>query len=129
MSLIAELNRLQARHGYLAEEPLRELARQLGLPLYRIQEVASFYPHFRLAPPPRSEVLLCRDLSCFLAGGDTWGVKVKELLARQRGVEVREVSCLGRCDRAPAAMVNGVAVAGEPAEHIARLALNAREPA
>ncbi|MBI2154193.1 MAG: NAD(P)H-dependent oxidoreductase subunit E, partial [Candidatus Rokubacteria bacterium] len=122
MSLIAELNRLQAERGYLSEEILREAAERLRVPLYRIQEVVSFYPHFRRTPPPRSEVTLCRDVSCFLAGGEAWAAKVKALLAGQKDVEVREVSCLGRCDCAPAAMVNGVAVGAVPPERVAELA-------
>ncbi len=124
MSLIAELKRLQAEHGYLREGDLRELAERLRVPLYRIQEVTSFYPHFRQTPPPRTELTLCRDLSCFLAGAQPWGARVKELLAGEREAEVREVSCLGRCDRAPAAMVNGDAIGAVSPEEAARLARN-----
>lgn len=127
MSLIAELNRLQAERGYLREEELRDVAERLRVPLYRLQEVVSFYPHFRTTPPPRCEVTLCRDLSCFMAGGEAWGAKVKALLGGEKDVEVREVSCLGRCDRAPAAMVNGVAVGAEAPETVARLALSPPE--
>src|SRR3990172_2727298 len=122
MSLIAELNRLQAERGYLREEDLRDAAERLRVPLYRIQEVVSFYPHFRTTPPPRVEVTLCRDVSCFLAGGEAWGAKVKALLNGQKDVEVKEVSCLGRCDRAPAAMVNGVAVGAVVPDCMAELA-------
>ena len=121
MSLIAELTRLQAQHGSLREEDLRELAERLRVPLYRIQEVVSFYPEFRTTPAPRVQVSLCRDVCCLLAGGEAWGARLAALLARDEGVEVRPVSCLGRCDRAPAAMVNGVAVGGGPPEAIARL--------
>ena len=122
MSLIAELNRLQAERGYLREEDLREASERLRVPLYRLQEVVSFYPHFRTTPPPRCEVTLCRDVSCFLAGGEAWGAKVKAILAGEKDVEVREVSCLGRCDRAPAAMVNGLAVGAVAPERMAELA-------
>src|SRR3989304_5408663 len=75
MGLIAELTGLQARCGYLGESDLRELAGRLRLPLYRIQEVVSFYPHFRRTPPPRAEVALCRDLCCFLAGAGGWSAR------------------------------------------------------
>ncbi|MBI4589180.1 MAG: NAD(P)H-dependent oxidoreductase subunit E [Candidatus Rokubacteria bacterium] len=129
MSLIAELNRLQARDGHLREEDLREAAERLRVPLYRIQEVVSFYPHFRTSPPPRAEVSLCRDLPCFLADGDSWGAKVRELLAGESDIEVREVSCLGRCDRAPAAMVNGVAVDAIAPDQVARLVRSPDTPA
>jgi len=122
MSLLAELNRLQAERGYLREEDLRDAAERLRVPLYRLQEVVSFYPHFRTTPPPRVEVTLCRDVSCFLAGGEAWGAKVKALLNGEKDVEVKEVSCLGRCDRAPAAMVNGIAVGAVAPERMADVA-------
>ena len=127
MSLIAELYRLQAEHGYLREEDLRAAAERLRVPLYRFQEVVSFYPHFRTTPPPRVEVALCRDVSCFLSGGEAWGAKVKALLAGEKEVEIRQVSCLGRCDRVPAAMVNGVAVGAVPPEWMAELARHPEE--
>jgi NADH:ubiquinone oxidoreductase subunit F (NADH-binding)/NADH:ubiquinone oxidoreductase subunit E len=122
MSLIAELTRLQAERGHLSDDDLKEVSERLRVPLYRIQEVVSFYPRFRRSPAPASEVLLCRDLSCFLAGGEAWGARVRHLLGRQKGVEVKEASCLGRCDRAPAAMVNGAAVGAVPPEEVARRA-------
>ena len=78
-----------------------KLARDRRRPLYEIEGLISFYPHFRTAPPPqRAEVACCHDLSCWLHGSDE---RIAELQrARSPNVEVREVSCIGRCDRAPA---------------------------
>ena len=104
--IIHGLNELIHRRGYLADDDLRALAERLGEPLYRLEGVASFYPHFRRTPPPRVAVSLCRDVSCRLAGGAGWCARAREALAGREGVEVREVSCLGRCDGAPAAAVN-----------------------
>src|SRR5262249_51052575 len=70
MSLIRRLNELQAAHGYLTEAALRELARSEKVPLYRLQGLVSFYPHFRTTPPPRAEMAVCRDMSCWLNGGE-----------------------------------------------------------
>lgn len=126
MSLIAELNRLQEARGYLPDGDLQEFSARTGVPLYRIEEVASFYPHFRRTPPPRVEVAVCRDVACFLADGDRFAARVKERLAGDEGIEVHEVSCLGRCDSAPAALVGGVPVGGATPEEAARCA---RDPA
>ncbi len=122
MHLIGELNRLQSERGYLRQEDLRELAERIRVPLYRIEEVVSFYPHFRTTPAPKSEVDVCRDLSCFLNGGGAFCSKVRKLLAADPDIEVNEVSCLGRCDGAPAAMVNGVPISGGNAERVVELA-------
>lgn len=104
-AIIQALNGLLHEHGHLREEDLRALAERLGVPLYRLQGVASFYPHFRRTPPPRVEVAVCRDVACRLAGGRDLCDRARARLAAE-GVEVREVSCLGRCEIAPAVTVN-----------------------
>jgi formate dehydrogenase beta subunit len=104
-SLIPRLNDIQARHGWLPREELVALARETRRPLYEIQGLISFYPHFRdEAPAARAEVAVCRDLSCWLEGGEA---RIAELRERYGDdVELHEVSCLGRCDVAPAAAVD-----------------------
>ena len=103
-----ELRAIQREYGYLPPEQLKALSVSLNTPLSRIHAVASFYPHFHLVPPPRCDVRVCADMSCHLLGGDE--VKA-DLDAAFRGagpqeVSIREVSCLGRCDSAPAIAVN-----------------------
>ena len=70
MSLIHELEALQDERGHLEKEDLRELARRLAVPQYRLQELVSFYPHFRTTPPAPLHVSVCRDMSCHLGGAD-----------------------------------------------------------
>ncbi len=105
-AIIPELNELLHEKGYLENEDLKALAERINVPLYRLEGVVSFYPHFRRTPPPRAAVALCRDVSCRLAGGADFCDRARAALAGREGVEVREVSCLGRCDTAPAAAVN-----------------------
>jgi NADH:ubiquinone oxidoreductase subunit F (NADH-binding)/NADH:ubiquinone oxidoreductase subunit E len=118
MNLLQRLNELQERHGWLSEEALRRCSKETLTPLYRLQEVASFYPHYRLSPPPRATVALCRDAACHLAGGPAFLATVKGGLAGAEGVEVHEVSCVGRCEHAPAACVNDVPLLGWKAAEV-----------
>ena len=111
--IIQELQRLQHEHGYLPRSALRQLSDRLAVPLYRIHEVASFYPHFRVfraedeeareqAKLPSCEVAVCRDMACRLRGSAQITAQLQSLAAAQNGsLAVHEVSCLGRCDRAP----------------------------
>src|SRR3954468_15845974 len=108
MRLIGLLRAAQEEHGFLSEDTLRRLAREANVPLHRLQQLVSFYPHFRTTPPPRIELSVCRDMSCWLASGKECSRRLQEM--KSSDVEVHEVSCLGRCDRAPAAAVNGVAI-------------------
>jgi formate dehydrogenase beta subunit len=100
-----ELRAVQRAHGYLPQGELRALAGRLDVPLYRLQAVASFFPHFFLKPPARAEVRVCGDMSCHRSGGNA----LRETLAARfqgQDVTIAHVSCLGRCDLAPAVAVN-----------------------
>ena len=96
---------MQRLHGYLPEAELRAVAERLDLPLYRVQSVASFYPHFYLRPPARAEVRVCGDMACHRYRA----AELRESLSRRfqnQDVRVAHVSCLGRCDVGPAVIVN-----------------------
>jgi NADH:ubiquinone oxidoreductase subunit F (NADH-binding)/NADH:ubiquinone oxidoreductase subunit E len=105
-SLIPALNAIQERVGWLPREELVALSRDVRRPLYEIEGLVSFYPHFRADPPVRAELRVCHDLSCWLRGADERIAAVKERYGSDPDVEVVEGSCLGRCDIAPACTVN-----------------------
>jgi len=122
-SLIPELNAIQSRLGWLPREELVALARRMRRPLYEIEGLVSFYPHFRTEAPPRVALHACRDLSCWLAGcapgfADRYGPDV----------EFREVSCLGRCDMAPAVAVNDHPARAADADTAVEAAREGRPP-
>jgi formate dehydrogenase beta subunit len=105
-SLIPALNAIQERVGWLPREELVALSRDVHRPLYEIEGLVSFYPHFRTEPPKKTEIRVCRDLSCWLRGADEQIAALKERQAGDPDVEIVEGSCLGRCDIAPACTVN-----------------------
>jgi len=105
-SLIPALNAIQARLGWLPREELEELAREVRRPRYEIEGIVSFYPHFRTTPPPKVALHVCHDLSCWLRGGDDRIDAIKAKYGEDTDIELVEVSCLGRCDVAPALDVN-----------------------
>ena len=113
-SLIPALNAIQERLGWLPREELEELARDVRRPLYEIEGLVSFYPHFRTTPPARVALHVCHDLSCWLREGEDRLADLRARYGEDAEVELVEVSCLGRCDIAPAAAVNErpVAVSG-----------------
>ena len=129
MSLIHELEALQAERGHLDPESLRELAARIGEPLYRLQEIISFYPHFRVDPPAPVEVHVCRDMSCHLAGGDGLAGRLEAAIGDTEEVRVSETSCLGCCELAPAVRVNGLPANGTDPEALAASVTNGGPPA
>ncbi len=110
MIIQALLARQKSRGGYLTDEDLRNVARDVATSLHRIQELVSFYPHFRTERPPQVEVHVCRDMSCHLRGSEHLIAELQHWAGEKfahSDVKVCGVSCLGRCDRAPATLVNG----------------------
>ena len=104
------LHKIQEEHGFLPREELVRLSQRLQVPLYRLQEVASFFPHYHLRPPAKVQVQVCHDMACHLRGA----AQIQDDLAKRfppsEQVSVEFVSCLGRCDGAPAACVNGISM-------------------
>lgn len=105
-SLIPALNAIQARLGWLPRAELEELARDTRRPRYEIEGLISFYPHFRTEPPAKVALHVCHDLPCFLRDGEARLAELRERYGADAEVELVEVSCLGRCDVAPAVAVN-----------------------
>ena len=132
--IVQALHQIQHRHRYLPEAELRALAERTGTPLYRLQEVASFFPHFKLKLPPAVEVHVCHDMACHQHGCALLKQDVEQSLATDIAagrVAVRYASCLGRCDRPVATLINDQMYAartiGQIVE-IARDALAGRQP-
>jgi NADH:ubiquinone oxidoreductase subunit F (NADH-binding)/NADH:ubiquinone oxidoreductase subunit E len=129
-SLIPALNAIQERVGWLPREELVALSRDVRRPLYEIEGLVSFYPHFRTDPPKRAELRVCHDLSCWLRGAGERIAALRERYGSDTDVEVIEGSCLGRCDIAPAATVNEAPVPLDEVEAAVAAAVEtAHEPA
>jgi NADH:ubiquinone oxidoreductase subunit F (NADH-binding)/NADH:ubiquinone oxidoreductase subunit E len=105
-SLIPRLTAIQREHGWLPREELVALARDMRRPLYEIEGLISFYPHFRTDPEPKIALHVCHDLSCWLHGADERIAEIRARYGDDTVIELREVSCLGRCDVAPALAVD-----------------------
>lgn len=106
--IVQELHHIQDRYGYLPQSELRTLAANTGTHLYRLQEVSSFFPHFRSQPPPEVELQVCRDISCQRRGSCELLEQLQSLAGEYEPnrLQVSGVSCLGRCDRAPVVRIN-----------------------
>ena len=105
-SLIPALNAIQRRCGWLPREELVALSREVRRPLYEIEGLISFYPHFRTTERKAVQIAVCHDLTCWLHGSDERIAEAKARYGDDVEVELVEVSCLGRCDIAPAAAVD-----------------------
>lgn len=81
--------------GGVTEENVRRVSQQTGVPEAEIWGAGTFYTLLKGGP----RVRVCNGLSCRIMGSDQLAADL-----RAKGKEVEEVSCLGQCDRAPAAL-------------------------
>ncbi len=105
---VEQLRAIQERVGYLDDQDVEALSKQLGVPLHRLHEVISFFPHFRRHAPPDVEIHVCRDMACDLRGSAGCLAELSAIAGELGGesrVQVESVSCLGRCDGAPAVLI------------------------
>src|SRR5256885_7828440 len=86
-----------------------------------------FRSHFHLLPPPKAEVRVCADMSCHLNGACQLRADLLSRFANSRpeDVQIRDVSCLGRCDHAPAISINDHIFTDVTAAHAEQIARNA----
>lgn len=103
-----QLRRIQDQHGFLPGGELEALSKRTGVPLHHLNGVADYYPHFHLSRPPKVSVKVCSDLACHMRGADPLraGLKQRFKGTSEKDISVREVSCLGQCDGAPAISIN-----------------------
>lgn len=111
--LIHALQEIQKENNYLPEEKLRELSKNLNIPLAEIYSAASFYKHFYFKPRGKNIVCVCVGTACHVRGAS----KVIEKLEEEFGVKEGEttgdmsmtletVGCVGCCGLAPVVTVN-----------------------
>jgi NADH-quinone oxidoreductase subunit E len=111
--LVPMLLYAQDEIGYVSEEAMEEIGRQLDLSVLEVRNVASYYSMLRFKPMGKYHVQVCTNISCMLRGADevfdhckkTLGVGHKQTTAD--GVfSLEEVECIGACSWAPAMQVN-----------------------
>jgi NADH-quinone oxidoreductase subunit E len=111
------LHALQEHFGYVSPEAVDWTAAKLDLQPINVQELVTFYPMFRQTPLGKTQVKVCRTLSCSLAGSDALRKHFVEKLgldAHKHGPQttadgkftVEFVECLASCGTAPVVMVN-----------------------
>jgi NADH-quinone oxidoreductase subunit E len=106
---IPALAAVQRRYGWCTPEGIEQAACVMRLTPAYLTAVATFYDMLETHPVARHTIYVCTNISCSLRGAD-------ELLAAfndagdDEEFNIRGFECLGACDIAPMASVNGVYV-------------------
>jgi NADH:ubiquinone oxidoreductase subunit E len=104
---IPALHAAQGVHGWCSPEAIEQVAATMQLtPAYLIS-VATFYDMFKTLPMGRHDVFVCTNISCSLRGADELMAEMTAASEDIEDVNVRSFECLGACDIAPMASVDG----------------------
>lgn len=104
---IPALHAAQDLHGWCSPEAIEQVACVMRLTPGYLTAVATFYDMFETKPVGRHTVYVCTNISCSLRGADRLLAAVQEAAGDDPDFNVRGFECLGACDIAPMASVNG----------------------
>jgi NADH-quinone oxidoreductase subunit E len=105
---IPALHAAQARHGYCSPEAIDQVAAVMRLTPAYLTSVATFYDMLETAPRPKhNDIFVCTNISCSLLGADELFDAMVQAAGTDETMHVRSFECLGACDIAPMASVNG----------------------
>jgi NADH:ubiquinone oxidoreductase subunit E len=107
---IPALHAAQELHGWCSPEAIEQVACVMGVTPAYLDSVASFYDMLETSPVGKHSVYVCTNISCSLRGADALLAAVAEAAADDPEFNVRAFECLGACDIAPMASVDGVYV-------------------
>jgi NADH-quinone oxidoreductase subunit E len=104
---IPALHIVQREHGWCSPTAIEQAACVMRLTPAYLTAVATFYDMFSTTPKGRHDVYVCTNISCSLLGADA----IHEAMVKAAGADpdfhVKPFECLGACDIAPMASVDG----------------------
>jgi NADH:ubiquinone oxidoreductase subunit E len=126
---IPALMAAQRWHGWCSDEAIKQTAAVMQVTPAYLSSVATFYDMLRTKPVGARYVYVCTSVACQLRQADEVYEAIKEAaeLAGLEGVEIREFECLGACDMAPMASVDGRFVGPLSRDDAAELVLQIKD--
>jgi NADH:ubiquinone oxidoreductase subunit E len=104
---IPALHAMQDRYGWCTPQGIQEVACVMRLTPGYLISVASFYDMFFTQPVGRHDVFVCTNISCSLRGADELFAAFHEHGSDDPELNIRAFECLGACDMAPMASIDG----------------------
>jgi NADH-quinone oxidoreductase subunit E len=107
-AVIPALHAAQAVHGWCSPEAINQVAAVMQVTPAYLSSVATFYDMLEVEPRPKHhDVYVCTNISCSLRGADEVFEAMMAAASGCEDVHVRSFECLGACDIAPMASVDG----------------------
>lgn len=112
--LIAILESIQVKYGYLPEAALRIISEKTGYSLVDIYGLATFYRFFSLKPKGKHCICACLGTACHVRGSPRTVAELEQQLGIKAGQTTADkeftletVNCLGACALGPVVVIDG----------------------
>jgi formate dehydrogenase subunit gamma len=104
-ALLPILHDLQHELGYVPDQAVPEIARELNLSRAEVHGVITYYHHFRQSPPGKHVVQVCCAEACQANGSEVLANYAAARLA-QGDTRMEPIYCLGLCSIGPAIQID-----------------------
>ena len=103
------LGAAQRRHGWCSPEAIQQVAAVMQVTPAFLSSVATFYDMLRTQPIGSRSLYVCTSVACHLRNAKSVFDAIAAQAAEQglEDVDLREFECLGACDMAPMASIEG----------------------
>ena len=126
--MLDKLKKAQEIKGYLSDDDIRKVAKEYGKAPSEVYETATFYSMLHVGTKPTHLIEVCGSTCCDAQKAS----KLMSDLSKELGITSGQISkdgqwmlrrceCLGRCDSAPNAMVDGKLITNAKAEEIVEM--------
>ena len=112
--LIKALQLVQEHEGYVSDDAIRAVSKELSMPEAEVEGVLTFYAQFKRIKPGKHQICVCDGTACHIKGATL----IQEWIAAEFGLRsgqttkdglfsLNTVACLGCCSLAPVMNVDG----------------------
>jgi NADH-quinone oxidoreductase subunit E len=115
------LEAAQRVHGWCSPEAIEEVADVMGVTPASLEAVTTFYDMLETKPVGRHAIYVCTNISCSLRGADQLFAAIQAATGEDQEFNLRPFECLGACDIAPMASIDGVYVGPLTTEDVSQL--------
>jgi NADH:ubiquinone oxidoreductase subunit E len=106
-AVLPALHAAQRVHGWCSPEAIQQVAAVMRVTPAYLSSITTFYDMLKTEPHGERSVYVCTSVACNLVGAQAVFEALRDEGAGLEDTHVREFECLGACDMAPMASVDG----------------------